>query len=111
LPAEKAFFSLPFLLTSSLPFIKTTNLMQRTVEHIEQESIVSWAHHIAQTQNCGLQPTCTPPELTQFLWSESAAPHLSKAQNRNMGRKGRQVNMMPQKASNNIIEGLMGSEE
>jgi hypothetical protein len=35
---------------------------------------------------------------------------MSKAQNRNMGRKRRQGNMTPQKTSNNIIEDLVESE-
>jgi hypothetical protein len=33
---------------------------------------------------------------------------MSKAQNRNMGRKGRQGNMTPPKANNNIKIGLGG---
>jgi uncharacterized protein (DUF1697 family) len=36
---------------------------------------------------------------------------MSKAQNRNMGRKRRQGNTIPQKANNTTIEDLMESEE
>jgi molybdenum-dependent DNA-binding transcriptional regulator ModE len=36
---------------------------------------------------------------------------MSKTQNRNMGTRRRQGNVTPQKANNNIIEDLMGSEE
>jgi hypothetical protein len=35
---------------------------------------------------------------------------MSKAQYRNMGRKRRQGNMIPQKANNSIIEDLMESK-
>jgi hypothetical protein len=37
------------------------------------ESAMSWIH-IMWTQDLGLQPSCTPLELTQFHWSEFSAP-------------------------------------
>jgi hypothetical protein len=42
------------------------NVKQRTAEQVLQIFGISWTHHISQTENVGLLPTCAIMELTQF---------------------------------------------
>jgi hypothetical protein len=57
---------LPF---SQLEKVKT---LQRMVEQIEQEPVISWIHH--SMQKFAMLPNCAFPELTQFHPSVSATP-------------------------------------